>query len=217
MDHIVDAVVQRDLQDTVEEDPIQKLEARVERFASSLASEYRPVGRPDLEPYRNRVLLPYEKASGQMLPIPPGAVRGVWKKPAVTGADVGKRMTVVGASTIMVDGDARSVGWSKDAPTGINDLVIMGVDGFNDEYPRVCFAEAPNIDIPYLAGAANEKTIDLAFALTEKREGGTISTRFFMPVRAENGDGLIETSLTDAREASVGGLQFHHFVGSVRT
>ena len=66
------------------------------------ASEYRRYGQADEEPYRNWLLLPREKASGQMFPIPPGAVRGVWRKPAVTQADIGKRMTVVGESTIMV-------------------------------------------------------------------------------------------------------------------
>ena len=73
------------------------------------------------------------------------------------------------------------------------------------------------IQIPFLAGAANEKTIDLAFALTEKQDGGTVNTRFFMPVATENpvtGEG--ETKLSDARRVTFGSLQFQHFIGACR-
>ena len=99
-------------------------------------------------------------------------------------------MTVVGGGTIMVDGEARSVGWTKGAaPTNINDKVIRRVDDFNDNKPRILFEDgtpgARMIEIPYLTGAANEKTIDLAFALTEKQDGGTVNTRFFMPIAAK--------------------------------
>ena len=73
------------------------------------------------------------------------------------------------------------------------------------------------IQIPYLTGAANEKTVDLAFALTEKQNGGTVNTRFFMPIATENPHtGVPETSLMDAREVNFGELQFHHFIGACR-
>ena len=113
----IDAVVQRDLDDTVSNEPILK-DAAHALSGSHLhfASEYRPYGSTIQEPYRNWLLLPLERASGHMFPIPPGAVRGVWRKPAVTSADVGKRLTVVGETTIMVNGEARSVGWKGAAP-----------------------------------------------------------------------------------------------------
>ena len=75
----------------------------------------------------------------------------------------------------------------------------------------------PMIEIPYLTGAANEKTIDLAFAQTKKQDGGRVETRFFMPIRSENiATGNCETSLLDARQVNFGELQFHHFVGACR-
>ena len=138
----IDAVVQRELQDTVTSNAISKQNAH-ELSGSHLhfASEYREYGLPDEELYRNWLLLPHEKSSGQMFPIPPGAVRGVWRKPALTSADVGKRMTVVGETTIMVNGEARSVGWKGAAPTNINDRVIRRVDKFNDKPAEFNFEE----------------------------------------------------------------------------
>ena len=222
----VDAVVQRDLEDTHMEDAIKK-DAAHTLSGSHLhfASEYRPYGSTIQEPYRNWLLLPLERASGHMFPIPPGAVRGVWRKPAVTDADVGKRMTVVGGNSITVNGERRSVGWNGAAPTGagINDKVIAAVDKFNNCKPRVMFEGVgddmgyPMIEIPYLTGAANEKRIDLAFAQTKKQDGGRVETRFFMPIRSENiATGNCETSLLDARQVNFGELQFHHFVGACR-
>ena len=162
---------------------------------------------PTTRPYRNWLLLPLERASGHMFPIPPGAVRGVWRKPAVTDADVGKRMTVVGGNSITVNGERRSVGWMGAAPTGagINNKVIAGVDKFNSIKPRIMFEGVLDdmIEIPYRTGAANEKTIDLAFALTEKHDGGRVETRFFMPVpKKALRRGRCETSLLDARQVS---------------
>ena len=73
------------------------------------------------------------------------------------------------------------------------------------------------IEIPYVAGASNEQTIDLAFALTEKHHKGSVNTRFFMPVASENAlTGVPETSLTDAREVRLGDLEFYSFVGACR-
>ena len=213
----IDAVVQRELQDTVNNEVIQKENAHALSGSHlHFASEYRECGIPDEEPYRNWLLLPREKASGQMFPIPPGAVRGVWRKPAITADDFGKLLTVVGAGTIMVGGEARSVGWTKGAaPTNVNDEVIRSVDDFNDHLPRIGFDSGRFIEVPYLTGAANEKTIDLAFALTEKHDGGTVSTRFFMPVAREL-LGASETYLVDAREVRHGELQFHSFIGACR-
>ena len=127
-------------------------------------------------------------------------------------------MTVVGETTIMVDGEARSVGWKGAAPKNVNDKVIRSVDKFNDGTPRVTFETfGPHtMEIPYLAGAANEQTIDLAFALTDRHDNGTVNTRFFMPVAQESRTGEPETRLQDAREVTIGELQFHHFVGACR-
>jgi hypothetical protein len=73
------------------------------------------------------------------------------------------------------------------------------------------------MEIPSLAGAANEQTIDLAFALTDRHDHGTVNTRFFMPVAQENIlTGVPGTRLQDAREVTFGDLQFHHFVGACR-
>ena len=93
------------------------------------------------------------------------------------------------------------------------------MDKFNSIKPRIMFEGVLDdmIEIPYLTGAAFEKTIDLAFALTEKQDGGRVETRFFMPIRSENiATGNCETSLLDARQVSFGELQFHHFVGACR-
>ena len=46
------------------------------------------------------------------------------------------------------------------------------------------------MEIPYLAGPANEQTIDLAFALTDRHDNGIVNTRFFMPVAQESCLGL---------------------------
>ena len=72
----IDAVVQRELQDTVNNEVIQKENGHALSGSHlHFASEYRECGIPDEEPYRNWLLLPREKASGQMFPIPPGAAR----------------------------------------------------------------------------------------------------------------------------------------------
>ena len=217
----IDAVVQRELQDTAIDDAILKDHAHALSGSHlHFASEYRPLGTADNEeePYRNWLLLPHEKSEGQMFPIPPGAVRGVWKKPAVYSSDVGKRLTVVGETTIMVNGEARSVGWRGAAPKNIIDKVIRSVAKFDDKRPRITFETVGprQMEIPYLSGASNEQTIDLAFALTDRHDKGIVNTRFFMPVATESRSGEPETRLQDAREVVFGELQFHHFVGACR-
>lgn len=187
------------------------------------ASEYRPCGDPGLPIYRSWILTPPDKST-QMCPVAPGAVRGVWRKPAVTGADVNKRITVVGENTIMVDGEARPVGWRGEAPwggTGVHNSPIMSVASDWSEYcASIKHGEyAVNMELPYLAGNAHEHIVDVAFALTEKKEGGVIDTTFYIPI-AEEDEGCLQTRLVDARQARFGAnsdLQFYCFIGdSVR-
>ena len=76
-----------------------------------------------------------------------------------------------------------------------------------------------NMEIPYLTGNAHEHVADVAFALTEKKHGGNIDTKFYIPI-AEEDEGCLQTRLVDARQARFGAnsdLQFYCFIGdSVR-
>ena len=220
----VDAVVQRDLDVTRFQRRIDADSAHPHtRSHLHFASEYPRQGYPGRAVYRNWVLTPPD-ASAQMCPVAPGAVRGVWRKPAVTEADVDKRITVVGNNMIMVDGEARAVGWRGEAPwggTGVNNSQIVSVAS---EWSEHCASithgdDEVNMEIPYLTGNAHEHVADVAFALTEKKHGGNIDTKFYIPI-AEEDEGCLETRLIDARQARFGAnsdLQFYCFIGdSVR-
>ncbi len=226
----VDAIVQRDLDAT-------RIQARIEcadahsqtRSHLHFASEYRFRGMPNRPIYRSWVLTPPD-ASAQMCPVAPGAVRGIWRKPAVTAADEDKRISVVGANMIMVDGEARAVGWRGEAPTDVINSVITDVsERWSDGDACITHGDDGDyFEIPYLTGAAHQHVADIAFALTEKKHQENIATTFYIPV-AELSDtsapsgstvGIFETRLVDARQANFGAnsdLQFHCFIGdSVR-
>ena len=217
----VDAIVQRDLGATRTQPGIRGERAHPQtRSHLHFASEYRKHGIPDRPIYRSWVLTPPD-ASAQMCPVTPGAVRGVWRKPAVTEEDLNRRITVVGENMIMVDGEARAVGWRSGAPTGVNNSRIMRVDTAWSEYcASITHGDNErNMDIPYLAGNAHEHVADLAFALTETKHGELVDTTFYIPI-AEDDEGSFETRLIDARQARFGAnneLQFYCFIGdSVR-
>ena len=67
------------------------------------------------------------RAPGQMHPIPPGTVRGIWRTRGLTGKDKGKRLTIEGDKFIKVDGQMRSVDWPRQVPDAVTDAVVEHV------------------------------------------------------------------------------------------
>ena len=66
------------------------------------------------------------RAPGQLLPIPPGAVRGLWRKPALSTDDMGKTVSILGDTIIKVGNEMRHVEWPSGKPPteAITDFVI---------------------------------------------------------------------------------------------
>ena len=220
----VDAVVQRDIGDTVHEDSIE-YDAAHERSRShiKLASEYR--GRHGgYPPGQLHWLVIPPQAPGQMLPIPPGTVRGVWEQPAFTRDDIGKRLTVTG-NTATVDGDARRVDWGDEGAPAfeITDGMIDDVTPWNENGSGIVIHQQDSvleIAIPIIAGNGNLE-VDLAFASVSKSCTGDakidMKTDFFMPIATNGPDKDSTTKLVNAKEVTFGEKRFKYFVGAKRS
>ena len=220
----VDAVVQRRLDSTHGEPHISVREAGRTKSHMCFASEYRPYGDPGDDPYSHYMILP-PRAPGQLLPIPPGSVRGLWRKPAFTNADKGKMVTIMG-NTVKVGSEARRVEWDGDAPAPENwtDVECLGVMPHNDAEGRqvVRFQGDRSFPMPNLLGAETME-VDLAFASVESQsESEGLEARFFMPVStgkpgAYNAAHLgMAHHLEDARRVTLDGMVFSHFLGAKR-
>jgi len=160
---------------------------------------------------------PAPRAPGQMLPIPPGSVRGLWAKPAITQADVGKDLTVRG-STIEVGEETRHVEWDT-APSGVISGKICRVFPWDDVQGSGVLVPTGDgrIEIPRLAGTGME--IDLAFASVVSEGSVDQETRFLMPVHSRQGlfNGPPRTELCDATTVTFGAHRFCHFIGAKRS
>ena len=156
-------------------------------------------------------------AAADMLPIPTGSVRGVWSKPALTEADVGKQATFR-RSSITVGGNERPVNWDGDLPEGGllgSSGTIIGVADFVGGHVGVMMdGRRKVLKNPLSATQDNQLQVNLAFAKVEPAvDEGSLSTRFFMPVCTTSGDGR-KVELCDAQTTSIGAMRFSHFISS---
>ena len=157
-----------------------------------------------------------------MLPIPPGACRGLWVTPAFTVADVGKTVTISG-DVVTVDGNSRTVNWEGDTPEDVKDVKIVSVGTWRDHRyvyleGGVCFKNSRRS-----GGSDSFMEVDLAFAMVDCRndphDNSQFNARFFLPVAAYTDGSLVESSgtmLSDARDVRFGELVFSRFSGSTR-
>ena len=210
----VDAVVQRDLETTKAQTAMKRARANDTSHSHlQLASEY--IGRNEEFNNEDRhwVVLP-PRAPGQILPIPPGSVRGVWAQPALTDADEGKTITIEG-SMMTVDGDVRKVEWDGDAPTNVVNGEIAQVVPWDDYDSAVQLDCGTTFELPRLASGSMK--VDLAFASVESDGGSDLKTSFYMPLHTKGVHEVPATTLSDAINVSFGKLKFSHFIGATRS
>ena len=211
---VVDVVVQRNLASTRHENGMYSVDANTDtkshiRFASEVG-------------WAHWLLLP-PQVPGRLHPIPPGTVRGQWRKPALTNADVGKSITVTG-NTIRVGDEVRRVVWTKDPPANITNETLNFVHGWNSVSPGftiTVFGQLPRFELPYIHG--KEEIFDLAFATVDGSEDAKEDekmTRYYIPTivdEADRGYGRLEGCITQMAEVSqvtFGDLCFYDFVGT---
>jgi hypothetical protein len=213
----VDAVVQRDLDDT------RRAAAMFRRCADAtthshlqLASEYMGTGSMELSSETKHWVVVPPRPPGQMLPIPPGSVRGLWAKPALSGKDVGKTITIVGTQ-MTVDGDVRTVEWHDDAPVDVTNATVSVVVPWDEEDSCIWLDENRQIELPRLAGDDSSMQIDLAFASVQTDGSGDLETAFYMPLHTKGIDIEPQTKLAKATTVQFGDLRFSHFVGAKRS
>jgi hypothetical protein len=173
----VEAIVQRSLQSTTVEyerainhtdvDTHQQLHHHLQ-FASEV----------DWEHY----LIVPPPASARMLPVAPASIRATFAKPAITRADTGKRVTVSeNGNAVIVDGEVRSVTWgARKPPVGIKDRVIAGYYT-GDARHQMMWVDRDYTQVPYLTGASNQITRDVAFVEMGRGDAeGTVPTKFYI-------------------------------------
>ena len=176
-----------------------------------------------------------------LVPIPPGTVRGTWKKPAFTSDDEGKTLTIEGRfKDVKVDGASRGqIEWADDVPT-VTDVVIKVVNlwgkepqlGFAGEGAvqvaggTVLLADGQSFKLPAASGAGNSQQIDLAFASFADlpadgvdEASSSLRSTFYMPIGHQNPttEEGVHHQLVDARTVTFGDKVFSHFVGALRT
>jgi len=215
-----DAVVQRPIEDTRRRPEISHTAAHAAtKTHMVLASEYRG---PHNENYTHWLLLP-PKAPGQLLPVPPGSVRGLWRERALSTEDLGKRITVNG-STITVNGESRKVNWEDRVPAdAIVDAYIQHVDSFNEDGFKVVSVTAdedgdenPCEFINPFLDNDEFKAADIAFACVNETAQDSFYTTFHLPLVEEQPYAPPKHQLADAKCVTMGKKEFSHFVfGSV--
>ena len=216
----VDAVVQRALDDTRNAAPMLKVDAHEKTnshmvFASEYCgSEYNHFAQEEV----HWVVVP-PTAPGQLLPIPPGSVRGVWSKPAVTANDTGKRIIIKGGK-LTVDGEARGpIDWNEPVPSDVSGN-ILGTT-FNDEGDKMMrvggstTSTTTMFKIPSIKG--QQKEIDLAFASMDGNcDQGRVKSTFYMPVACRMPHTPPEHRLVPAQDVTFGDMKFSHYIGAKR-
>lgn len=208
-----DAVVQRDLGLTCKEPSIRPERAhRTTKTHMTLASEYR--GKRNNEVFPHWMLLPPSDPS-QIMPVPPGSVRGVWRERAFTQEDDGKIVSIDG-NKVMLDGEVRKVEWGDHVPENVSNLTLSGV-GSHDEDGRPCVYlshDLSEIFNPFVAGGATA-VADIAFASVERRPsapGEDVETTFYLPTTEDRAYNHPQHLLSNARTTVLGNKQFSHFV-----
>ena len=218
----VDAVVQRDIGDTRHSAAIPREDAHALSGSHiHLASEYRGALYAE---WSSRDALHWmvipPQAPGQMVPIPPGAVRGRWAQPAFTPADEGKHVTI-SDTTVTVDGDVRMVVWGADgAPQNITNAEITDVRPWAEFDSAVTVVGLPGIQefaIPPIAGVESCE-VGLAFAAMDASspdDTGAVATAFYMPIASHGPGEPSTTQLSNAKGVTFGKLEFECFVGAM--
>jgi len=212
----VDALVQRDLASTTSFSAMTAGDAHPETkshlvFASGYTGE--------LDAHHTHWVLIAPQAAGQILPIPPGTVRGLWKTPAFTTDDVGKTVTVTGDS-VSVGGQVRKVEWDDAPPQNVTDKLITSVSE-KDTHGRelVSLRGGSTFMRPFLQ-QGEQMQADLAFSEVQPGQGGNaqMDTRFFLPMAGpgQYGSSGERTFLSDARNVGFGKMVFKGFVGATR-
>jgi hypothetical protein len=222
----VDAVVQRALDDTRASEvgtlaPMHKVHAHEKTNSHMVfASEYRGSDHNHFAQEEVHWVVVPPAAPGQLLPIPPGSVRGVWSKPAVTAYDTGKRITITGGK-LTVDGEARGpIDWNDTpVPSDITGNILGTM--FNDEgdrMMRVAGSTTSTITMfkfPRIKGQREE--IDLAFASMDGPcDQGPVKTTFYMPVACGMPHRPPEHRLVPAQDVTFGDMKFSHYIGAKR-
>ena len=182
------------------------------------------------------LVVPPSKTSRPLVPIPPGTVRGVWKKPAFTLDDQGKTLTIDGTfKDVKVDGASRGpIEWADDIPT-VTDVVIKAVSPwgqpravFEDEHScfgiaggTVLLADGKSFKLPAASGEGNSQQADLAFASFSDQladgadeAGSSRRSTFYTPISRRNPTNGEDAhhQLVDARTVTLGDKVFFHFV-----
>ena len=210
---VVDAVMQPGAHDLV--DPNNRNEHTHSQMV--LASEFaETIGGEG--PWEHWIVRPLATAQ-QLMPIPPGAVRGCWQQPVFTPKDRGETVKIAG-DLIEVGGETRAVDWGA-----IEHEDLTGKIAHVDHRVRgqITLRKEGGVTKSFqnpAAGGDSAQYVDLAFAQVVDEGGGdgtTLETRFYMPL-AENDDeeGTQTNKLQDARRVNIGDQVFSHFIGAVR-
>mmetsp|Transcript_2121 Transcript_2121/g.6373 ORF Transcript_2121/g.6373 Transcript_2121/m.6373 type:complete len:437 (-) Transcript_2121:57-1367(-) len=207
----VDAIVQRDLDDTRCHIGIFPEHAQLKSHLQ-LASEYTG---PRTSDFAHWVVVP-PTAPGKLLPISPGSVRGVWKQPAITREDIGSQICIRG-NTIIANSKTLLVEWGGEKPDDVEGATIDYVMEVSEEDSHVRLSGDIYFDVPSIVGTSTE--LDMAFASVDgcTNEGGRIATKFFIPTSSHGMGEESATQLADAREVIIDGCKhFWHFSGAKR-
>ena len=221
----VEAIVQRSMEFEINEERYIEPDDAHPQLQNHLqfASEVRD---HNGEPWKHHLILPPTGAA-TMLPVAPGTIRGVWAKPAITRADHGKTLTVTASSSIIVGDEVRAVTWGgRKIPTGIKDERIIGCLGgvaqrHADNYSRTQIqttADDPDdwFHVPYLAGADNQVTRDIAFVEMGRLSGRAVPAKFYIADSlGAMHDVYHSNRLVDVTETCMAnGMEFSHTVSA---
>ena len=191
---------------------------------------------------RHWIFVPPSTSSG-LVAIPPGTVRGVWKKPGFTCSDEGKTVKIEGRHRdVTVDGESRGrFDWGDDCPPDGTEAVISSVRPWGvkpghiflpgngapvDRYVctdggTVLLENRASFKLPAVFGES--MMVDLAFAKFDnddnKDSSDSVLSTFYIPIASAQPSGQSETRhrLTDARTVTFGEKIFSHYTGASRS
>lgn len=209
----VEAVVQRTLESTRDDD-----------FGSILDDDAYPQLRNHLKfaseygGYAHHLIIP-PPCGANLLPVAPGTIRAVWAKPAITRADVGKKLTVSESGAIIVNGEVRAVTWGDRRIPKMTDVKIGTFFECYDEFVQSQFRlggpGGEYIQVPYLTGLGNQVTKDVAFVEMGRSENGILPAKFYIADSLGPMEDVFHANrLVDVRKVGMhdDGMQFSHTV-----
>ena len=213
----IDAIVQRDLSSTVDLPWIIPDDAHAKtRSHMCLASEYAEYETGNVYAHW---LIETPRAPGQMMPIPPGAARGMWRTPAISSKDLGEAISFLSSDIIKVGDEVRSIRWSgvpPPAPASYNGQITKaGQTPFGKMVSIRCpDGRVTSLPMPYLAASDDEVITDLAFATVENTDPEhKCRAHFFMPRMDGTGNGY----LADVIGTTFEGKEFCGFLPAKRS